>query len=77
MPLVPAVPCRVKESRTEESRNPGKPRDRTLRSQRALFHNLAGCCLDAITDGFLVYIQSDIVDSIHGVLLIEISGSLA
>src|ERR1700689_3407590 len=46
---------------------------RTLGGHRALLHNLAGCCLDAITDAFLVYVQSDIVDNIHGVLLIEIS----
>jgi hypothetical protein len=38
---------------------------------------LAGRRLDAITDGFLVYVQSDIVNSIHGVLLSEISGSAA
>jgi hypothetical protein len=50
---------------------------RTLGSQRAFFHDLAGCRLDAITDGFLVYVQSDIVDSTHGVLLIETSGSAA
>jgi hypothetical protein len=31
-------------------------------------HNSAVRSLYAITDGFLVYVQSDIVDNIHGVL---------
>ena len=41
--------------------------------QFCLPNNSAICRLYAITDGFLVYVQSDIVDNIHGVLLIEIS----
>ena len=41
--------------------------------QLALLHNSAVRSLYAITDGFLVYVQSDIVDNIHGVLLFEIS----
>src|SRR5271155_4823392 len=43
------------------------------RLQLALPNDSAVCGLYAITDGFLVYVQSDIVDNIHGVLLVEIS----
>jgi hypothetical protein len=53
------------------------PQGRTLRYQGAFLHNLAGGCLYAKTDSFLVYVESDIVNSIHGVLLIEISESAA
>src|SRR5216683_2643319 len=53
------------------------PQYRPFRLQGAFLHNLAVCGLYAIADGFLVYVQSDIVDSIHGVLLIEISESTA
>src|ERR1700685_790045 len=41
--------------------------------QLAFLHNSAVRSLYAITDGFLVYVKSDIVDNIHGVLLFEIS----
>src|SRR5271163_4401127 len=53
------------------------PQHRPLRLQFAFFHNLAVCGLYAKTDSFLVYVESDIVNSIHGVLLIEISESAA
>src|ERR1700675_1973627 len=53
------------------------PQHRALRLQAAFFHNLAVCRLYAKTDSFLVYVESDIVNSIHGVLLIEISESAA
>src|ERR1700675_376122 len=53
------------------------PQHRALRLQAAFFHNLAVCRLYAKTDSFLVYVQSDIVNSIHGVLLIEIYESAA
>src|SRR5277367_1203455 len=41
--------------------------------QLALLDNSAIRRLDAIADCFLVYVESDIVDNSHGVLLIEIS----
>src|ERR1700692_310877 len=53
------------------------PQHRALRLQAAFFHNLAVSRLYAKTDSFLVYVESDIVNSIHGVLLIEISESAA
>src|ERR1700741_1226745 len=53
------------------------PQRRTLRYKSAFLHNLAGGCLYAKTVTFLVYVESDIVNSIHGVLLIEISESPA
>src|SRR5580692_11120943 len=49
------------------------PQLRPLRLQSAFFHNLAVCRLYTKTDSFLVYVESDILNSIHGVLLIEIS----
>jgi hypothetical protein len=46
---------------------------RAIRLQRAFLHNLASRGLYAKTDGFLVNVESDIMNNIHGVLLIEIS----
>src|ERR1700720_606544 len=53
------------------------PQHRTVCFQSAFFHNLAVGRLYAKTDSFLVYVESYIVNSIHGVLLIEISESAA
>src|SRR5215471_16251581 len=43
------------------------------RSQRAFFHDGPVGSLHAITDTFLVYIESDIVVDVHWVLLFEVS----
>src|SRR5258708_40082891 len=39
--------------------------------QLAFLHNLAGNRFDAVADTFLVDVESDIVNDIHGVLLYE------
>src|SRR5215468_11485167 len=43
------------------------------RSQRAFFHDGPVGSLHAITDTFLVYIESDIVVDVHWVLLFQVS----
>src|SRR5487761_455960 len=54
------------------SRRSPLPQDRALRQQTAFFHNLPGGSLDTKTDGFLVYVESDIVKSVHRVLQVSI-----
>ncbi len=61
MAAMPSVPPRAGPQ--TQSRTPGH--------QPAHFHNLAVGHLDAELDVFLVYVESDIVSDVHGVLQFE------